>query len=430
MNEPGVMPIVAPGVGCVQVNRCGSGSASPPGWTLRTMRPSGGRGSIGTWGVAALVVAPFGSSPSGMAAPGKSPAVDQVLDQYERALDRFDHCRFRMSESIRCISPVIPPDAISEHRNFRVWRDGTARFRITFSRIYTKKEGGKTIRDQQGHEISIIGTTKTQVTWFDPKAKERYVNTWLDCMTEEDRTGDIYSYPYGTVLNGHMQWTKQPGLVALLRKGNPRAISATLGGKEVVRVDGKTEWGKTSIWLDPGRGCLPLRITHSKGVDDLIVPGKTLGSINSEKDTTAPQGKRVRIDYAVDVDYGTGQDVGPTITMGDVETERYESGQTRKFMRDITVTDLDFGPIPDKEFAIATRVPDGTEVRVENHLNLLYEWRGGRVVKVGVAEPVETPTVVTSGRWWRWLVGAVVCAAAIGIAWLSYGRLWHRRPTP
>ena len=382
----------------------------------------------GKWVVFALTVTVGGLTPVSNVS-GAEITWGDALEGYQQFLQRFDRCRFKMSISTATESPVVPTGSARIQENVELLRDGNSRFRILFSTSSTFQDKGKSVTQHEGSEYNIIGSTKTWINWHGAKTSEKYVNAWLDSLTDEDRFDAEYGHQYCPVLNGYLEQNGRSGLVALLRKGNPTLSKTKLNGTDVVRLDGRTEWGKLSVWLDPNRGYAPLRIAQTKGVDDYIVPGESIGNIDWGKEFAAPEAKKIGIDYAVDADYGPGTDVGPTITMRAVHTDRYDNGQKRTIVEDIKVTNLDLGPIPEREFALTTPVPNKTYVNVENHSNLLYEWRDGQIVKIGIAEPVEAPTVATSRPLWRWLVGAVLFAVALVIAWLLYSKFRHHKVT-
>ncbi len=383
----------------------------------------------GMWALIALVASVGSFSPAANAG-GIELTLGDALEGYQQFLLRFDRCRFKMTVSTSTESPVVPTGSTRLQWNADIFRDGTSRFRILFTTSSTFQENGKSVTRHEGSEYNIIGSTKTWINWHGARTSEKHVNAWLDSLTHEDRLDAEYGHQYCPVLNGYLEQNGRSGLVALLRKGNPILSKTKLNGTDVVRLDGRTEWGKLSVWLDPNRGYAPLRIVQSKGVDDFIVPGKSIGSTDWGKEFAAPVAKKIGIDYAVDVDYGPGTDVGPTMTMRAVQTDRYENAQKRTIVDDIKVTNLDLGPIPEREFALTTPVPNKTYVNVENHSNLLYEWRDGQIVKIGIAEPVEAPAVVASRPLWRWLVGSVLLVAALVIAWLLYGKFRHQKVTP
>ncbi len=354
------------------------------------------------------------------------PSVPEIVAKYERAMAKFSSYRAKCVD-ITTGSPNSGSTSYVERFETELIRDSDERFHEKSTLSIDGNSGGKVAKTRARSEVSIIGKDSTNVVWRDPKRVRDFfimaklgVAGSVNTESGEFRQNSIYSAFCNIFFAYNMFNQYETPFVELFRDKSTTAQLETLSGKSTVRLNCKTKWGTATVWLDPAREYLPIRIALTKGLDDWLSRDKPVSSFPASSLNFAPKGQIIiGHEMTHDIDYGPGNTIGPNLSIRNIRISRYKNGEETKYVTESKVTELVLNPDfrSGKAFEIQTPIPDGTPVQVEEEPNILYEWQKGRVVKVGVNENYVAPVVVPGTPWWRWPLAVIVVVCVLFGLW-------------
>ncbi len=225
-------------------------------------------------------------------------------------------------------------------------------------------------------------------------------------------------------LDGRTQMNDAHPLAEILARSKTTTDDGLHDGKKVVVVVGEGEWGKLSLWLDPARSYLPLKVVQEKGGGHLIDGNKPLRSVvRNEDGKPSPLAEFVQQYETTRVETVRGRDMVTGFTHR--LTERASDGTSREERTSVLLSDIKPVEKWDRDpFVPTTVIPDGMRVTAQDDQPIEYEWRGGKAVKkvsqavVASAGSQQFAPPAESANWWLWPAGgAVVLAAAAGVFW-------------
>ncbi|MBX9625495.1 MAG: hypothetical protein K2X82_16940 [Gemmataceae bacterium] len=233
--------------------------------------------------------------------------------------------------------------------------------------------------------------------------------------------------PFSLAVDGRTNANGFLPLPELIRDGQSAAEPATLNGKPCVLVTSAGRWGRLSVWLDPGNGHLPIRITQEKSADDLLYEGERVGSVAKDEDGKPVKQVGYKQEYVVKKvgKVGTGRMV---TEFTHAATDAFADGSAREIVEEVAIGDVRLVDKWDKDpFVLSAVVPDGTRVTAADDQPIEYVWWGGQIVKdvnQSVARGEVSPfTPASQTPWWVYAAVAVGVAAVAGAVW----RLASRR---
>lgn len=224
----------------------------------------------------------------------------------------------------------------------------------------------------------------------------------------------------------------QKSLAELLAASNTRSEVGVLDGKAVTVIEATSKWGKLTLWLDPARGYLPLKVVQEKGAGDLIDDGQALQSmVRNEDGKPTPLDSHTQHFVTTRIESVGGRAMVTGFTRR--ASSRYRDGTATEYAESVALSEVKPVAGWDKNpFVLSTIVPNGTSVTAVDDKPIQYEWRGGQIVKL-----VNAATVASAGshtfvlpaprdRRWLWAAAAAGVVVTAGlIAW----RPWRaRRP--
>ncbi len=304
----------------------------------------------------------------------------------------------------------------------QVWRDGSKWRDVS---THTNLTTGVSAAD----ETLCTDGSLTEV-YLDPATRsfqgpDAAVVAWVDKVPDAERA-DVSDVEFGVITHGYLVGNNGILLPQILAGSQRNARKATEAGKEFSILEATSEWGRLEIWLDPSRGFAPFRIEQRKTSGDWYERGRALASIPVRKGTIYPESPETAMlldMQATEYAHLKDRDLVTGLTLH-LETQ-FANGQS--VVRQWTIRFSDFDFAPHEAFAINTSVPNGTRVQVNDHPNIEYEWRDGKIVKkVNTASLNDLGgNFFKAGGWWRIvyiLLGLVpILVAAVSVWW------WMRR---
>ncbi len=329
----------------------------------------------------------------------------------------------RSSFTAKCTSSAdanrLPDGQPSTEETHRVWLDGP-RWKSVGTTLKRDQQGSKvqTYREDVESLHSEQGLIKVGLVGGRPRGMTAYLGN--RSLSERNNT---YANPtiYFPV-NGSIGGNTIP-LPEVLAESSVATGRERLNGVEAVVLRATGKWGEHTVWLDPARGHLPLRVVQVKRPQDLIAPdGKTFGSYGAitqgrqEIETTRVeniQGHPVITGYRIVIrlSYPDSPEwvVRQNVSLSDVRL-------MENFTRDPIV--------------FTAQIPDGLRVSVQDQLQIRYVWRGGRVVKdvdeESVANLEGNQFLPGKKTWVYWTAGGAAVAVVLGAVYLFVR--YYRRP--
>lgn len=358
--------------------------------------------------------------------PGGELSVDDIVRRFENVETRFSRFSGKTMEICQVVGENAPPGSVTEkHEGFNL-RDGADRIYDRWAISSTVNRNGKISSSSQSGETSIIGENYINIVWMNPKKPREVV-----ILARLGTVGSIDS-SRGTerrestrnklceVFWPYKEFNRQETRFSQLFRVPKVSVQwDTSFPRKMIRLESRTEWGIATVWLDPQREDLPVRISLVKGSNDWFARGKSLTSLPSGANYE-PKGETVSaIQITHDLDWGHGQGFRPNLSIRTHELRRFSNGQDVQSTTTSTVTELTLNPgdRDGKAFEIQSTIPDGTRVEVQDEPHIVYEWRGGRIVKVGVISGIAIPEMAPNATWWRWGLALGLVAIVLYSSW-------------
>ncbi|MFQ3591683.1 MAG: hypothetical protein SNJ82_00640 [Gemmataceae bacterium] len=201
-----------------------------------------------------------------------------------------------------------------------------------------------------------------------------------------------------------------------------------VGKTDTVVLRVKSRLGNCSIYCDPLRNYMPLKIEDVKGTTHLSVDGVPFGSIPA--DDGGPIHEIKTTVTAQTIEMVSGRSIPKRFS-----TEFKLSHGKRKLensdRHDVLITKFEIMNHPDSYFRPRTPIPNGQRVSVENQPQIPYEWRDGEVVKVVDPETLANLDQVQfrSDRGWLWPALILGLVSVAGITAFFLWRWYRSRET-
>jgi len=201
-----------------------------------------------------------------------------------------------------------------------------------------------------------------------------------------------------------------------------------VGKTDTVVLRVKSRLGNCSIYCDPLRNYLPLKIEDVKDTTHLSVDGIPFGSIPA--DDGGPIHEIRTTVTAQTIEMVSGRSIPKRFS-----TEFKLSHGKRKLensdRHDVLITKFEIMNHPDSYFRPRTPIPNGQRVSVEDQPQIPYEWRDGQVVKVVDPETLAglDQARFRSDRGWLWPAMILGLVSVAGIAAFFTWRWYRLRET-
>lgn len=353
-------------------------------------------------------------------------SIPEVVSKYELAMAKFAKYSAK-STDITTGAPNSGSTGFVERYESDSIRDFDDRLREKWTQSSEYLENGKITKSGQMSEVSIVGKDSIQVIWRSLKPTSEFnviaklgvvggINTESGsskrrcCLTLFGRIFFAYN-----IYNRY-----EIPFVEMFRDKSTVMQIDNLDGKSVILLKNKSQWGTATVFLDPTREYLPVRIVLAKSLDDWWLRDKPMSSFPPSNGNFEPADQTiVNTVETSDIDYGNGNAIGKAINIKTVFIQRFKNNEETKQTTISKVTDLVLNPDfrGGKVFEIQTLIPDGKRLQVDEEPSIVYEWRKGQVVKVRVNENYVAPIVVPGTPWWRWPLAVIVVVAVLFGLW-------------
>ena len=349
-------------------------------------------------------------------------AADSVAE-FGRNYPAFPRGQFTATTKMS-FKPPAPPNTVQVTR---VHMD-PPRWKVLARESTTSFQNGKSVTySMQGEQVDhLTGSLSVSADYATGRALggvAAYVKPLPTELTKASGYG-----PFSFAIDSRTFFNDQNTLAELLVTSETQSEVGKLDGKPVTVVSATSRWGKLTLWLDPARSYLPLKVVQEKQAADLIGVDKPLKSVVQNED-----GKPTPLDsFSQQYETTRIESVGgrSMITAFTHRTsERYLSGQVTEFIEYIVLSDIK--PVAGwakDPFVVSTIIPDGTVVTAADDKPVEYVWRGGQIVKaVNAAAVTNAGSHVfvppAGGQWWPWAAGRAGVVAVSGLA------IWRLRRT-
>ncbi len=223
------------------------------------------------------------------------------------------------------------------------------------------------------------------------------------------------SFAGSALIDGWLPYNRIKNLLEVLRDSHV-TYREEAGGLLV--VEGVGRWGKHTVWLDPARGYVPLKIIQEKRPEDWSAVGKPLS-----QEVLYAYGKTGMTRFLLTLTVGkVGAYGGHYVPTEYTLTRRYELTNGKSLDNRTTgqVFEVNLSPqFSAAEFSLQTRLPDGFPVTVPNEPGIRYEWQDGKLIKSIDQDLVRSAEgrAFLRGRWFTKIAvaAAVVIAAAVTV---------------
>jgi hypothetical protein len=215
-------------------------------------------------------------------------------------------------------------------------------------------------------------------------------------------------------------------LPAILRSGTITTRTEKGPSGELLVLEGVSPWGKHTVWMDPRRGHVPVKMVQRKGPNDWHKKDQPLGNYRTrEYGGTYYKDNEVTA-TATRIEVRDGKHVVTGYTV--IEKDEFRNGKTWVSTYTGTISDLDLSPkLTDADFSLAMRAPDGAPVYMQDEPQIRYEMQDGQPVKSidqDVVRSVEGHFFARSSPLTR---AAIAAGIVSGVALAVYAVMWLRR---
>ena len=252
----------------------------------------------------------------------------------------------------------------------------------------------------------------------------------------QTQTGFGYlSYPFGYLKDGR-EYRYIPDMI---REASKRAVHEEGESSALVVLASETEEYELSIGLDPSKGWFAERIefTRTTPAEDAARPEYCLYTVEHSSNhggVWLPDLYHCRISRRAGKHKLSGGvrvvDGAFVVVTGDAEigTDTVDKSKST-LIAEVTLSDIDLGPLSDSDFQLQTTIPNGTEVSMQDAHHLDFVWRDGEVVALA-EESLEALRDSKnlggpgSPRFWAVAVGVVFLAFVVYLV-IRGGRKAH-----
>lgn len=331
-----------------------------------------------------------------------------LVEELEKYYRRFDRVAFTVQE--------IMSDDHGYHRNYRshVQRDKEL-WKIRFSGHYAfphPRTGEIEKRTDQGE---ILNRPDLGISIGTYGNNQLGILAYLSPGSLPERFG--YREFYG-VITGRLTGNAELALPEILKQSSLSVVPVEAGGQSLVKLTGESVYGAITVWIDPSRNHVPVRIHQRKKADHRSgnhvlseIPQKHGGPMKSceyeqeVKEWVVVQG--VHVPKQVSKRFAA---VFPDESQAD-------------YVESLTFSDWQFGK--QVTWQPETFIPDGTPVTVDGERHIDYEWREGKVVKKISADTVRGLSAhwFQPGSWIGISTLTLLLLTVSGMAWYW----WYRR---
>jgi hypothetical protein len=322
---------------------------------------------------------------------GADPSPAELLSAYEETLTPFRRVAFRARYKQVHQGPTMPPGTVLDDSDVRVRRDGDRLWLFASSTANAIIDGERKAERRLGE--MVLSGEGSQHAVLDPDS--RRVTHVMACDKElsgvekgQICAGAPYSLPVWGLLTGNGSLP----LPEILRKQSSLTMrDEVLGGVSARVLDAEGKWGHHTLWLDPARRNLPLRIVQKKIVGvDWVSEGVPIPPFIGEGSwyPKAPKVEGIQRMDATKIEHVGGRDV---VTEFSLTYEVYfKGGPTTVLFTHVLLSDIDFNPeMSEKAFRISTPIPNGTPVYLKGSEMIRREMRDGKIVEHMGIPPVQ-----------------------------------------
>jgi hypothetical protein len=328
--------------------------------------------------IVAVVVGVLAGKRDTIAAPGPT-SPDELLAAYSRSCEPLGHAEFTAVTETKYFGFALPSGTVIVEEKIKVLRDGD-RWKHLFSRLnrIPGKKGPESIRSSEERSYPGRGALIVDLD------KDEKPTSVIARVTEDPDPIQfrLPFQPFGAAF-GCLQNNGGVSLADVLRESKLGVRSESADGKPLLVLDGTGRWGRHSLWLDPSKGFLAVRVDQQKGEGDLVEKDTRIADVPIIGGRFFPAARLTgkTATYTVkEAKEINGVFLPTTFSLRDEAI--FADGQSVVQESSVRLSEVNLRPNLDAgAFKVTTPLADGTPVYAEDDPSITYEWRDGQVVK-------------------------------------------------